>query len=53
MHGFLPPPNVMGGGIKFDPNYLGGTTENFPNIEGTVHDGGGTVMMGGASIIQC
>ena len=43
----------MGGGIKFDPNYLEGTLDIFLSIGGTVHDGGGTVMMGGGSIILC
>ena len=46
LHGFLLPPQRYGGGIKFDPNYLGGTLDIFPNIGGTVDDGGGTVMMG-------
>ena len=38
----------MGGGIKFDPNYLGGTFDIFLNIGGTVHDGGRNCYNGGS-----
>ena len=38
----------MGGGIKFDPNYLEGTLDIFLNIGGTVHDGGRDCYDGGS-----
>ena len=38
----------MGGGTKFDPNYLGGTLDIFLNIGGTVHDGGRDSYDGGS-----
>ena len=37
-----------GGGIKFDPNYLWGTLDIFPNIGRTVHDGGRDCYDGGS-----
>ena len=42
------PPNVMGGGIKFDPIYLGGRLDTFPTLGGTVHDGGRNCYDGGS-----
>ena len=49
-HGFLPlpPPNVMGGGTFFVPNYLGGRLYLLPVIGGTVHDGGRDCYDGGS-----